>query len=69
MDEKTCPICNGANLRSGQMTSFSHAGFKIDDGATIPMTEIDGTVCLDCGALSLSIDPTRLKGSIKPEAK
>jgi hypothetical protein len=65
----TCLRCNGSNLNHGTLMGFSMIGFRPTnrDGKPAGNLVLNGAACLDCGAVSFSLDPKRVKEEIAKE--
>lgn len=66
-----CDKCGGGNLEPGRVQGHFPLEFyptKKKPGKWLPAhVPVTGIACLDCGAITLSADPDKLKSSVSAE--
>jgi len=64
-EQAKCPNCNGTNMEPGSLHSAGALHFRPEHAKFLKLKtaniEVDAGLCLDCGFVSLTADPDRVK--------
>jgi hypothetical protein len=69
-DTQKCASCGGSSLESGSLTGIGAGNFvphKTRTFLRMPYVPIVVTACIDCGAISISADPSKLQALLRKE--